>query len=96
MLYTYDQIKDILEPVFKRYSVRSAFLFGSYAKGLQTERSDIDIIVDSGLRGIEFFGLLEDVIDALGKDVDLLDVSQIKQGSKIQEETKRTGLRIYG
>ena len=96
MMYTCDQIKDTLEPVFKEYGVRSAFLFGSYAKGMPTEKSDIDILVDSGLRGLAFFGLLDAVTNALGKEVDLLDVSQIKPDSKIDEETKRTGVRLYG
>ncbi len=96
MVYTYDQIKNTLEPIFRKNGVRSAILFGSYAKGLQTEKSDIDILVDSGLRGLAFFGLLEEVINALGKDVDLLDVSQIKPNSRIDEETKKTGVQLYG
>ena len=96
MVYTYNQIKETLEPVFRKYGVRSAILFGSYAKGSQTEKSDIDILVDSGLKGLAFFGLLDAIVNTLGKDVDLLDVSQIKPDSKIVEETKRTGVQIYG
>lgn len=95
MIYTQYQIKTKLEPIFKKYGVKSATLFGSYAKGLQTDRSDIDIVVDSGLRGLAFFGLLDSVVNALGKDVDLFDVSQIRPNSPIDEETRRTGVKIY-
>ena len=59
--YSVSQIKKILSPIFEAHHVRRAVLFGSYAKGTARERSDIDILVDSGLRGLAFYGLLEDV-----------------------------------
>ncbi|MBQ3890816.1 MAG: nucleotidyltransferase domain-containing protein, partial [Lachnospiraceae bacterium] len=65
-----ESIKENLIPVFGRYNIKRAILFGSYAKGTATERSDVDIYVDSGLRGLKFFGLLEDVTEALDKPVD--------------------------
>ena len=43
-------------------------------QNLATEKSDIDIFVDSGLKGISFFGLLEDVVNATGKDIDLINM----------------------
>ena len=89
-------IRENLIPVFGRYKVKRAILFGSYAKGTATDRSDIDIFVDSGLRGLMFFGLLEDVTDALQKPVDLIDQSQIDENSKVMDEINRTGVLIYG
>lgn len=53
-------------------------------------------MVDSGLKGLQFFGLLEDVVVTLGKEVDLLDVSQIEADSAIEKEIKKTGMVIYG
>ena len=96
MIYTSSQIKASLEPIFLKYGVRSAILFGSYAKGLQTDNSDVDILVDSGLRGLAFFGLLEEITDTLGKAVDLLDVSQVKPDSRIDEAAKKEGIKLYG
>ena len=96
LIYTPDQIKLFLEPVFRKHGVRYAVLFGSYAKGVQTDASDIDIMVDSGLKGLSFFALLNDVSEAIKKDVDLLDVSQIQPGSIIDFETQKTGVQIYG
>lgn len=91
-----DSIRENLIPVFGRYNVKKAVLFGSYAKGIADERSDVDILVDSGLKGLKFFGLLEDVTNALNMQVDLIDSSQVEAGSKVQSEIDSTGVLIYG
>ena len=91
-----NELKKKLSPVFKNYKVKEAILFGSVAKGIATEKSDIDILVDSGLKGLSFYGLLEDIIEATGKDIDLIDISQIDKGSQIEREIKDTGVVIYG
>ena len=93
--YTVSQIQDILVPIFREYNIRKAVLFGSYAKGSAKDKSDIDLLVDSGLKGLAFFGLLEDVVNALGKDVDLLDTSQVISDSDIENEIKAIGIVIY-
>lgn len=93
--YTVSQIQDILVPIFREYNIRKAVLFGSYAKGSAKDKSDIDLLVDSGLKGLAFFGLLEDVVNSLGKDVDLLDTSQVISDSDIENEIKATGIVIY-
>lgn len=95
-IYSPQQIQAILFPIFQEYKIRKAVLFGSYAKGIAKDKSDIDLLVDSGLKGIAFFGLLEDVVTALGKDVDLLDTSQVIPNSEVDNEIARTGVLIYG
>ena len=95
-VYTVAELKKILTPVFQQNGVRRAVLFGSYAKGTATTRSDVDILVDSGLRGLAFFGLLEDVAAALETPVDLLDVTQIRQSSSIGREIRERGVEIFG
>lgn len=94
-IYTTKQIQTILSPIFRNHNVRKAVLFGSYAKETARENSDIDILVDSGLKGLRFFGLLEDVVAGLDKDVDLIDVTQVAADSEIQKEIERTGVVIY-
>ena len=37
-----------LAPVFDRYGIARAVVFGSVAKGTATERSDLDLLVASG------------------------------------------------
>ena len=69
------KISEVVAPIFKDYGVRSAKLFGSYARGEQTSESDIDILVDRGeVEGLEFFKLQRTLSDALGKHVDLQSV----------------------
>jgi len=88
-------ITEKLTPVFKTYGVRKAILFGSYAKGCAVEESDVDLMVDSGLRGLDFVGLLGEVCDNMDKQVDLIDTAQIIKGSKIENEINDTGVVIY-
>ena len=91
-----EELKNKLYTVFKRYNVKKAILFGSFAKNTKTSKSDIDILVDSGLKGLSFFGLLEDITNVVEKEVDLIDVSQIEKNSQIENEIKKTGVLIYG
>lgn len=89
------ELANRLSPVFSDYDVKKAVLFGSVAKGTATDKSDVDIMVDTGLKGMRFVGLLEDVQNAVGKDVDMLDVSHIEHGSPIEREIADTGVTIY-
>lgn len=95
-IYSISAIKSLLQPIFSAHHIKKAVLFGSYAKGNAKKNSDVDILVDSGLKGLAFFGLLEDVVTALDKNVDMLDTSQIIQGSLVDREIERSGVIIYG
>ena len=95
-VYTVSSIEAILKPVFEEYDIKSAVLFGSYAKGCAGKNSDVDILVDSGLKGLAFFGFLEDVVTALDKNVDMLDTTQIIPDSLIDKEIEESGVLIYG
>jgi len=88
-------IQTALAPVFDRYGISRAVVFGSIAKGLSTDKSDLDLLVDSKLRGLKFVGFMEAVTQAVGMPVDILDVSHIEKGSKIDREIRATGVTIY-
>ncbi|MGN0162251.1 MAG: nucleotidyltransferase family protein [Candidatus Ornithomonoglobus sp.] len=94
-IYTINNIQCALNPVFNKYRVKKATLFGSYAKGQATAKSDIDLLLDSGLRGLKFVGLIEDIHTALDKEVDVFDVTHIVPDSMIYNEIKRDGVTIY-
>ena len=89
-IYTVPELQSVLSPIFRANGVRKATLFGSYAKGVATASSDVDLLVDSGLRGLAFFGLLEQVTEALDTPVDLIDVSQVETGSEIAREIQKS------
>ncbi|MEK6775612.1 MAG: nucleotidyltransferase family protein [bacterium] len=66
------------------YGVKRIGLFGSYAKGISTETSDIDLVVEFerplGFRFVEFSEYLESL---LGKRVEILTPAGI-QGIRIK------------
>ena len=95
--YSVNEIRDILRPVFESAPIYSAILFGSYAKGQATDKSDIDIVIDSRgeLLNINFYGVLEDITQALGKPVDLIEMSEIRPGSPIQDALENEGVVLY-
>lgn len=62
-----------------KYGVKRIGLFGSFAKGIQTENSDVDVFVEFerpiGLKFMEFGDYLEKL---LGKKTDILTPAGIK------------------
>jgi len=96
-IYTTNEIKEKLEPIFNSVPVERVILFGSYAKGCPTQTSDVDILMDSKgkIRGIDFFGVLDDITEALHMPVDLFEASQIIDGGRAQREIAETGVVIY-
>ena len=76
--------------------MKYAYLFGSYAKGRATGKSDVDILVSASVTGIEFFGLVEELRTELHKKVDVLDKNQLKGNLELTEEILKDGIKIYG
>ena len=95
MIRTISDAQSALTPVFDRYGISRAVLFGSVAKGTATQKSDLDILVDSKLRGLKFVGFMEAVRQAVGMPVDVFDVSHIEHCSLIDREIQSTGVTIY-
>lgn len=95
MVHSISDVQSILTPIFDRYGISRAVLFGSVAKGTATAKSDLDLLVDSKLRGLKFVGFMEDVRQAAGMPVDVFDISHIEQGSLIDREIRSTGVTIY-
>lgn len=94
-VYSLKDLSETLIPIFSSYRIRKAILFGSYSKGVATESSDIDLLVDSGLKGLRFVGLIEDIRGAVGKKVDVLDITHIERNSSIAKEIENSGVIIY-
>jgi uncharacterized protein len=74
-------IKKKIKPILKRHDVKKAAVFGSYARGDQKKKSDVDILVeykknDKSL--FDFVGLKLDLEEKLNKKVDLVEYSTIR------------------
>ena len=82
--------------VFQNYPVEYCYLFGSYAKGLASETSDVDLLLRTDTTGIKFYGLVERLREALKKNVDVLEVHQLTNNPELINEILRDGVKIYG
>jgi predicted nucleotidyltransferase len=94
-IYSFEEIKEKLCPIFTEHGVKKAVLFGSYSKGCAAEESDVDIYVESELHGFKFLELIEDIKEALDKDVDVYDIRHIDEGTYIESEIKKDGVLLY-
>lgn len=86
------EVKSILtkhkEEIRKKYGVIIIGIFGSYAKGVQREVGDIDILIELERPiGLKFFELWENLEKLLGCKVDLV------RAKLLREEIKQYVLR---
>lgn len=75
MTETLEKIAENTEPIFKRYGIKYAGVFGSYARGEARPDSDIDILVtlgDGTFTLLDFADLKEEVGNKLKKRVDIV------------------------
>ena len=94
-MLTKEEITVRLKPIFEKNNTNKAILFGSYAKGTQVQGSDVDILVDSGLHGLKFYGLLQEVCSSINAPVDLIDIYQLKNDGAMKKDIEETGILIY-
>ena len=76
--------------------IEFCYLFGSYAKGLANEKSDVDLYVSSSLTGLRFVGLIERLRQTLHKKVDLIRSSELNNNIDLVNEILKDGIKIYG
>ena len=83
MIYTLDQLSEIITPIAEKYRLKAVYVFGSYARGEATEESDVDILVDRDGSLVhtlfqmgELYGDLE---DAVQKEIDLVTTQTLEQ-----------------
>ena len=95
-----EKIKEISEktnPVFNKYGIEYAGLFGSYARGEDRKESDVDILVRRGTKSLsllDFVGMKNEISDILNKKVDLISEKAIVPYFK--EHIFKDLISIYG
>jgi len=69
-----ENVREQVLPTLRRYGVRRAAVFGSYARGQQTVESDLDILVEfeSGRSLFDLSGLRIELSDILGRTADVV------------------------
>ena len=74
-VYSIDELKAIVAPLAERYGVIRVYLFGSVARGDFNKDSDYDFYIelDEVWDLFRLSGFFQDLHEAVGHDIDLLD-----------------------
>ena len=98
-LLTIEKIKEKVNKLFEseyKDKVLFCYLFGSYAKGYATEKSDVDLCVSTSLKGLDFVGLVETLRETLHKKVDVIRFNSMGDNVELLSEIMKDGIKIYG
>ena len=87
-------IRSRVLPVLEKYHIEMCILFGSYAKGRATEKSDVDLLIKTNVEGLQFFKIVDDLYNALSKKVDLITTKQLTTSQELLEEILKDGVKI--
>jgi len=86
-------IKRKILPVLKKYKIKRAGIFGSYARGDNKKSSDVDILVQPAKgMGFKFFGMGLELEEKLNKKVDLVTYEYIHP--KLKSQILKEEIRI--
>lgn len=68
-----EKLKPRILKILKKYGIKKAGIFGSFARGEQKKSSDIDLLVEPAKgMGFNFYGMNIELEDELGRKVDLV------------------------
>jgi len=95
-ILSFAAIKNTVSKILNKYDAKTCYLFGSYAKNKANPKSDVDLLIDTSVTGIHFYGLVEELRVALKKKVDLLDLNQVLINKELLSEILKDGIKIYG
>ena len=86
MIYTLDQLREIITPIAEKYDIPAVYIFGSYARGEATEESDVDLLIDrkgSKIRGMfDMGGLYNDLNEELRKELSLVTKESLDESDQ--------------
>ena len=86
-----------LQAFFPAYPIEKAWVFGSYARGEETRKSDVDILVrfnkEANISLLDYAGIMLDLEDLLHKKVDLVQEGTLYKFA--QESVEHDKILIY-
>ena len=98
-MYTEQELINKLTPILKQYSIKRSALYGSYARGEQTENSDIDVLLEfdeSADLVRVFYVFWDEIEETMQKKADILTHGALETAPKRFRERIRNELRyIY-
>jgi predicted nucleotidyltransferase len=92
---SFEELCEIVAPIAEKYGAGGIYLFGSRARGDNSEKSDYDFYVILGqIRGLKLCGLLRELEEALGSDVDII-TEGAQRGEDFSQEIFREMRAVY-
>ena len=90
------RIKEIVKPIALKYKVKEIYLFGSYARGVATDKSDLDFLVFGGedFKLTLIFSLAEELREAFQKNVDVFEIHEVNQKSVFYDTIMKERLLV--
>jgi predicted nucleotidyltransferase len=105
MIYTIEQIKELVEPIAKKYNLKALWMFGSYARGEATEDSDVDILINyTDSKVVSMFDLArfnDQIEEIIKKKVDIVSTDGLYNtkflftGTKLADEISKQMVLLY-
>jgi predicted nucleotidyltransferase len=73
------EIQELALPLFKKFNIKQAAIFGSFARNEHTAKSDVDLLIDflGKYDLLDLVGLKQDLEVILGRKVDLVTMKSI-------------------
>jgi len=89
-----EQYQELILPVLKRYFIKRAAIFGSFAKGNTTSNSDIDLLIEpeNDFTLFKMLQLEQEISQLINRKVDLVEYSALK--SSIKNEVLSSAITI--
>lgn len=96
MIYTVEDLMQIILPILQKYHAESALLFGSYARQEATHASDIDLLIIGGdlFDPTDVFCIADELHRATGKAVDVYELCELEQGSPFYNAVMSEGVHV--
>ncbi|MCL2608189.1 MAG: nucleotidyltransferase domain-containing protein [Methanomassiliicoccaceae archaeon] len=91
-----EELRSIVKPIAEEYGVGKVYLFGSVARGDFSKKSDYDFCIELGKIEdlFEYSGFFQDLRDAIGHEIDLVDTEAIND--EFLETIMKEGVALYG
>jgi hypothetical protein len=89
-----EQYRKLILPVLKRYLIKRAAIFGSFAKGTANANSDVDLLIEpeKGFTMFKMLELEEEIAGIVKRKVDVVEYGALKPS--IQKEVLSSAIAI--
>lgn len=96
LMPTRTDVEKSIKELLVRYNAEYALLFGSYARGEETEESDIDVLVFGGenFKKSNIFAFAEELRQMTGKSVDAFEICEVDHSTPFYDSVIEEGIKI--